>query len=56
LNGSITGKRKMTWADGNRYEVDFVHDYRTGIGTITWADGNIYEGDFVNNSRTGKGI
>ncbi len=49
------GKGVFRWASGDRYEGDFVKNYRTGKGHYTWADGMDYEGDFVNNVRTGEG-
>jgi hypothetical protein len=52
----LEGKGVFTWADGNRYEGDFVGNKRTGKGTFSWANGNRYTGDFVEGKRTGKGV
>ena len=53
--GKMHGKGKLTWADGDVYEGDFVDDKRTGHGTLRLAIGNVYEGDFVDGKKHGKG-
>jgi hypothetical protein len=57
----IEGKRlspskgSTSWANGNRYEGDFLDDKRTGKGNFTWLNGTRYEGDFIEGKLTGKG-
>ena len=53
---SCTGYGPYTWADGNKYEGDFVNGIRTGKGIYTWPNGYKYEGDFINGIRTGMGM
>jgi hypothetical protein len=37
------------WANGDRYEGEFLADKVHGHGTYVWANGDRYEGQFVNN-------
>ena len=51
----VNGKGTYYFANGNRYEGDWVDNKRTGKGTFYFARGGRYEGDWVDNKRTGKG-
>ena len=45
----------MFWANGDRYEGDFVDDKRTGRGAFIWANGDRYEGEFIDDHRLHTG-
>ena len=45
----------MTFANGDKYEGDFVNDVRSGDGKYIWANGDTYEGEFYNNLMHGWG-
>ncbi|KAM9837984.1 radial spoke head 10 homolog B [Aulostomus maculatus] len=45
----------FTWADGLKYEGDFVSFAPMGQGTYTWPDGSSYKGDVFNGVRHGYG-
>ena len=46
----------FTWANGDKYDGDWVDDKKHRKGVFTWADGNKYDGDWVDDKRTGKGV
>ena len=54
--GRRHGRGVTTYADGSRYEGDFVDGKEHGRGAMTWANGNRYEGDFVDGERAGRGV
>jgi len=56
-NGEPNGKGTYYWADGCKYEGDFVHGKLTGKG-IKYNPKGIkdFEGDWVDGDLTGKGI
>ena len=43
----------MTWANGDRYEGQWLDGNRHGKGTYVWSSGGRYEGDWAENKRTG---
>lgn len=45
----MNGKGIMIWADGKRYEGDFLNDNKHGYGVYYWGDGRKYEGYWDNN-------
>jgi len=49
------GHGTYVWADGDKYEGDWVDGKKHGKGTFTWAGGNKYVGDFVDGTGTGQG-
>ena len=51
-----TSKVLLIYANGDRYEGDFINGMFHGKGVFIWANGDRYEGDFFLNKRTGKGI
>lgn len=51
-----TSKVLLIYANGDRYEGDFINGMFHGKGVFIWAKGDRYEGDFFLNKRTGKGI
>ena len=49
------GVGTYVWADGNKYEGDWVDGEMHGTGIFTWVSGNKYVGDFVDDTGTGEG-
>ena len=59
--GKKHGRGIKTWSWGDRYEGEFVDDYKHGWGTYAWGArtlfaGDRYEGEFSNDKRNGYGI
>jgi hypothetical protein len=59
--GKKHGRGVKTWAWGDRYEGDFVDDYKEGWGAYTWGAhtlfaGDRYEGAFAGDKRNGYGL
>jgi hypothetical protein len=55
-DGIRHGKGVDTWANGSRYEGDWVQGKQHGKGVLTYCSGIRYEGDFVQDKRHGKGV
>jgi Uncharacterized protein conserved in bacteria len=49
------GKGVYVWADGRKYEGEYVNDKKDGYGIYTWADGRKYQGYWSNGKQHGKG-
>ena len=49
------GKGTKTWANGNKYEGDYVDDKMHGKGTYTWASDDKYVGNMANDKMHGQG-
>ena len=43
----MNGQGLYTFANGNRYDGDWLDDKRTGFGIYTYINGNAYEGMFI---------
>ena len=53
---AANGRGVLVFANGNRYEGNWVDDSRSGLGVFTCAtSGYIYEGSFNNGRRHGVG-
>jgi len=48
-------KGVYTWADGRKYEGEYINDKKDGYGVYTWADGRKYQGYWRNGKQSGKG-
>jgi hypothetical protein len=57
--GCPSGHGKMTFANGDVYEGDWVYNgsssVKQGKGKQTYANGSVYEGDYINSKWHGKG-
>ena len=42
----MEGEGLFTWADGRRYEGQYLGDKKHGYGVFTWPDGRKYEGQW----------
>ena len=49
------GKGVYTWADGRKYEGDYLNDRKHGFGSYVWADGRQYVGEWLNGKQHGEG-
>ena len=49
------GRGTYTWANGMRYEGDYVEDVKEGNGVFDWPDGRRYEGEWVDDQQHGEG-
>jgi hypothetical protein len=56
VDGQLTGKGKMSWADGRRYEGEWVDGKCTGRGITTFANGSRYEGIYHEDKMHGYGF
>ncbi|XP_030787838.1 radial spoke head 10 homolog B2-like [Rhinopithecus roxellana] len=54
--GLMHGQGTYIWADGLKYEGDFVKNVPMNHGVYTWPDGSMYEGEVVNGMRNGFGM
>lgn len=55
LDGKMSGKGVIILKSGDRYEGDFLNDYRDGKGVQVSKDGSRYEGEFKQGKFHGKG-
>ena len=57
-DGKQSGKGKLVFKDGEKYEGDFENDLRNGFGVYTYSKENerdYYEGHWKEDKRSGKG-
>ncbi|OBS60615.1 hypothetical protein A6R68_08243, partial [Neotoma lepida] len=54
--GLMHGQGTYIWADGLKYEGDFVKNIPMNHGVYTWPDGSTYEGEVTNGMRNGFGM
>jgi len=48
------GRGKYAWADGRKYEGEYLNDKKHGFGVYTWPDGRMYQGFWENGKQEGK--
>lgn len=51
----MDGKGTYIWADGRKYEGEYINDKKDGYGVYTWADGRKYQGYWANGKQHGIG-
>lgn len=54
-NNRMTGKGKLTYANGDSYEGDFVNGVFSGKGTFISSQGWRYDGEFKKGQPDGQG-
>ena len=47
------GEGVLTFANGDKYDGEFIDDEFEGQGVFTWANGDKYEGQFKNGKAEG---
>jgi hypothetical protein len=56
ISGDCTnGYGKYVWANGERYEGNWLDGLRNGLGTNYFSDGEIFSGNWKNDKRNGYG-
>lgn len=55
MDPSHTHTPQAVYANGERFEGDWVHGKRHGQGTYTYADGSVYTGQWDNDRIHGTG-
>lgn len=50
---SYSGKGKVSWTNGDRYEGEIQSSKRHGHGVLVWADGNRYDGQWEHDETAG---
>ena len=50
------GKGTFIWANGSRYEGEFLDGRLQGSGVFYWPDGSSFRGEWIENLPHGKGI
>ena len=53
---NIQGEFRVTYANGEVFEGEYVDERRHGIGEYHYLDGSVYEGEFFKDRRQGFGI
>ena len=51
----MDGEGLYTWADGRRYQGQYVQDKKHGRGKYTWANGRSYDGEWKDGKQHGEG-
>jgi hypothetical protein len=57
-DGKQSGKGKLSWKDGSKYEGDFKNSIRHGFGVQTYSKddaADYYEGHWKDDKKSGKG-
>lgn len=51
----MTGRGHMIWADGRRYDGEWLENRCNGRGVLTYRDGRRYEGEYKLDKMHGRG-
>lgn len=51
----MTGRGFMIWADGRRYDGEWLENRCNGRGVLTYKDGRRYEGEYKLDKMHGRG-
>jgi hypothetical protein len=52
----MTGRGYMIWADGRRYDGEWLENRCNGRGVLTYRDGRRYEGEYKLDKMHGRGV
>jgi hypothetical protein len=55
VSGVVSGRGRISWDNGDRFEGTLVHGVKQGKGEFTWANGQRYKGDWARDLPNGKG-
>jgi hypothetical protein len=55
VSGVVSGRGRIAWDNGDRFEGTLVHGVKQGKGEFTWANGQRYKGDWARDLPNGKG-
>ena len=55
VDGFKYGMGTSVYADGSKYEGNFLEDEPNGHGTLTYSNESVYVGNFTNGNRDGEG-
>jgi serine/threonine protein kinase len=55
VSGVVSGRGRVVWDNGDRFEGTLVHGVKQGKGEFTWANGQRYKGDWARDLPNGKG-
>jgi len=50
------GQGVYMWADGRKYEGEYVNDKKHGYGIYTYPDGRSYKGQWASGKQHGEGV
>lgn len=53
--GVVSGKGRIEWANGDRFEGSLVNGRKEGQGVFMWSNGQRYRGHWANDQPNGKG-
>jgi hypothetical protein len=55
VSGVVSGRGRIVWDNGDRFEGTLVHGVKQGKGEFIWANGQRYIGDWARDLPNGKG-
>jgi serine/threonine protein kinase len=55
VSGSISGRVRIAWTNGNQFDGTLVNGVKQGTGQFVWANGHRYRGDWARDKPNGKG-
>ena len=55
MDDKMTGRGYMIWADGRRYDGEWLENRCNGRGVLTYRDGRRYEGEYKLDKMHGRG-
>ena len=55
VSGIVSGKGRIEWANGDRFDGTLVHGQKEGQGVFVWSNGQRYRGQWSHDQPNGKG-
>ncbi|MDB5794505.1 MAG: hypothetical protein JWR25_884 [Noviherbaspirillum sp.] len=55
VTGHATGRVRIEWNNGDRFDGNLVKGMKEGKGRFTWGNGQTYSGDWANDQPNGRG-